>query len=317
MKLSSHFLVSVLFLAGIVTSCSEFIERSIEDKKVFLNAPADSAESGKYLQSFWWEPVDDALSYRLQIVSPSFNQAQQLILDSVIKDNKFSFTLEPGEYQWRVRGENGSSQTFYTTRTFFIYETDLSKQQVQLKGPPNGVITNQRNFITSWYSMYSAAGYLLQVDSTAGNFTDEPSLFVNTIVANTEYAVTATSDKTYSWRVKAKNDTSESKWSAVYRFTFDGTAPGKVVLGSPANGSGVSKPVTLQWNVLADAKKYLLYILKSDSTAYNSSYPLTLTTNSYSFNGGETNEKILWKVKAVDAAGNIGADSEVRNFTVQ
>lgn len=317
MKLYGHFLVLALFLTGILSSCSEFIERSIEDKKVFLNAPADSAESGKYLQSFWWEPVDDALSYRLQIVSPSFNQAQQLILDSVVKDNKFSFTLEPGEYQWRVRGENGSSQTLYTTRTFFIYETDLSKQQVQLKSPPNGLITNQRNFITSWYSMYSAAGYLLQIDSTAGNFTDEPSLFVNSVITNTEYTVTAPSDKTYSWRVKAKNDTAESKWSAVHRFTFDGTPPAKVVLSAPANGSGVSSPVTLRWNALADAKKYQLYIMKSDSTQYNSSYPLTLTTNSYFFSGGETNETILWKVKAVDAAGNAGADSEVRNFTVQ
>ncbi len=311
--------VFILLLTGLLCSCREFIEPSLEDEKVFLNAPADSSESIKYLQSFWWEPVEDALSYRLQIVTPSFDRPEQLLLDSVVKDNKFSVTLDPGQYQWRVRAENGSSQSLYSTRSFTIYPSSITSQQVQLKTPANGLVTNEAGITYSWYSLYGAARYRLQIDSTAGNFTNESTLFYNGTTPNTELALQLGRDNVYKWRVKAETDTSESKWSQVYSVTRDVTKPTRVGLNSPANNQSVSSPVNLQWNAIADAKKYQLYVSRSnDSTnVYSSSFPVTLIATSYSFSPGVSGELIYWKVRAIDAAGNTGDYSEWRSFSIQ
>ncbi|WP_146198854.1 fibronectin type III domain-containing protein [Pararcticibacter amylolyticus] len=307
----------ILILVCLFTSCSEFIEESIEDETVHLNAPADSAESNKYLQSFWWDPVEYARSYRIQIVRPSFDHAEELILDSLTKDAHYSYTLEPGTYQWRVRAENSGSKTGYSTHTLIVHEASLGRQQVQLKSPANGLVSNQPPFAISWYSLYGSTEYLLQIDRSTGNFANEQDLLVNTEIQNTEYSFNPTEDRSYIWRVKAKNDTAESKWSAVYSFAYDGTPPSKVSLRSPVNAVSVSSPVTLQWDALSDAKKYQLNLMKSDSSPYGPSFPVTVTGTSYVFTSTNRGEQVLWQVRAIDAAGNVGPYSDVRNFTVQ
>src|SRR5215217_1004573 len=103
-----------LLLIIIFSGCKEFIEPSIAKRYVVQLAPANSSESTQYNQTFWWEPVEDALKYRLQVANPNFDRTQVLVLDTLVETNKFNYTLEPGTYEWRVRAENGSSETAYT-----------------------------------------------------------------------------------------------------------------------------------------------------------------------------------------------------------
>jgi hypothetical protein len=44
---------------------------------------------------------------------------------------------------------------------------------------------------------------------------------------------------------------------------------------------------------------------------------MALTTTDYNFTLGASGDKIYWKVSAVDAAGNEGTASVLRNFVLQ
>lgn len=305
-----------LFLIIFFVGCKEFVEPSITKSSVMLLAPASKTESTLYNQTFWWEPVEDALKYRLQLVSPNFDHTLILVLDTLVETNKFNYTLEPGSYEWRVRAENGSSNTAYTKSTFFIYASTIKDQKVQLQLPINNTLTNQSSNIFAWLGLFGADKYNLQIDTN--NFVDENKLFLNETLVDQEFIVNFERDKLYKWRVKAKNDTAESKWSNVQQITFDKTPPVAVSLTSPANNELLTKPVTLRWSATTTASKYQLYLYKTDTrTPYGAKFPLTLTATSYSFTDGISAERIYWEVRAIDEAGNVGPYSELRSFVIQ
>lgn len=305
----------VFLLLFVFAGCKEFIEPSIAKRTVNLLAPANGTAGAVYAQTFWWEPVEDALSYRLQVATPGFTNTQRLILDTLIKaNNKFNFTMDPGNYEWRVRAENGSSQTQYTTAAFTIYATSIKEQTPQLQAPANNITINTSSTTFSWSKLFGADKYHLEVDTN--NFADEKVLFLDKTVTTLQFTAAITKDKLYQWRVKALNDTAESKWSQAQSFTFDSTPPAQVVLTAPATNTSISSPVTLKWNAVSTAAKYQLYVYKSNQTdPYNSTFPLALTATTYIFTG-VSGEKVYWQVAAIDAAGNVGALSELRNFTV-
>lgn len=305
----------LLGLVLLSTGCKEFIEPSIEKKNTVLLAPANGTETNVYNQTFWWEELDNALQYRLQVVMPDFNNTSRLVLDTIVTKSKFSYTLEPGNYEWRVRAENGSSQTPYSKAAFIINPSSIEQQQVQLQSPANNFVTNQSSAVFKWLKLFGADKYQLQIDTA--NFEDETVLFFNKSTPNQEFNVTLTRDKVYRWRVKAVNATVESKWSVIQNLTLDKTPPGIVFLTSPTNEQVVTKNVSLKWEALAEAKKYQLYIFKSDGTSSYGSFPIIITTSTYSFTEGKSGEKLFWQVRAIDEAGNFGAFSELRSFLIQ
>lgn len=306
----------IIALAVVFIGCKEFIEPSIEKKNVVLLAPTSGAESSLYSQTFWWEEVKDALKYRLQVVTPDFDHTLRLVLDTLVDRNKFNYSLDPGNYEWRVRAENGSSKTPYVKSAFVIYSSSIKQQQVQLISPANNTVTNQESTIFKWLRMFGADKYRLQIDTN--NFADEKQLFFDKTIPNQEFSISFTRDKLYQWRVKAQNDTAESKWSVIQNITFKKSLPTQVTLLTPANNESVTRPVGLKWQALSSAKKYQLFVYKSDgTTSYDPKFPLTLTTTSYSFEGGLPGEKLFWAVKAIDEAGNVGPASESRGFVIQ
>jgi len=111
-------------LASGLSSCTEIIEPSVAKRNVRLLAPANNYQTNRPETSFWFEPVEDALKYRLQVVSPSFDSIGQLVLDTLISNNRFTQSMEPGQYQWRVRAENGSSESPFSQPWGFTIKTN-------------------------------------------------------------------------------------------------------------------------------------------------------------------------------------------------
>lgn len=304
-------------LLALLSGCKDFIEPSLEKSKVTLLAPTDQYESNQYAMGFWWEPVEDALRYRLQIVSPTFEAAGKLITDSlIIGKNRFNISLDPGKYQWRVRAENGSSFSAYATNSFVIHESEIGNQKLVLSSPGNNYLTNQAAVPLKWEVLFGADQYRLQIDTE--NFADETKLVYNQTMAADNYTFSFPKNAAFKWRVRAENVKGQSKWSDVFVLTYDNVPPGPVTIISPANGASVAKPVNLSWSAVATAKKYKLYVFKSDKTSpYTASFPLLLTGTSYAFNLGEVGEQIYWKVSAIDEAGNEGPLTAEMNFTIQ
>jgi len=307
------------FLGYIIalTSCDAIIEPSISKKTVQLEAPEQQYQSASFTINFWWDEVEHALSYHLQVVSQTFTTPGGLILDTVVSKNRFSFNFDPGKYQWRVAAQNGSTSTdFSTVRDFEVEASSIKQQTVQLSSPANNFITSQSSQVFQWGSMFGATKYRFEIDTS--NFVNESTVLSNQLVPGTQINYTFPKDQIYQWRVRAENDTAQSRWSAINSVTFDHTPPGAPILSAPANGLTVTLPVSLQWSNVKTAQRYKLYVFKSDSTtAFNSNFPMVLTTTGYTFNLGTSGDKVYWKVSAIDAAGNEGAASEQRNFVLQ
>ena len=310
-------LLFLLFLTSFWVSCKEFIEPNISNNKVVLIAPGNGLQSSKYAITFNWEAADDALSYRFQVVSPGFDSIGALVVDTLIKTNKFTVSLDPGKYQWHLRAQNGSSQTAYSeARNLTILSSSIKQQKVQLQSPANGTTTNQPAVNFAWGDVYGATRFRLQIDTA--NFTDTSKLVYNHATPGLSIKFALPKDQSYQWRVRAENDTASSLWSLASVVAYDHTPPAKPLLSSPAKGMTVSTPVSLQWNAVATAIKYKLYVFKSDSvTTYNNTFPLVQTQANYSFTSGTFNERVYWRVTAIDAAGNESQGSELRNFVVQ
>ena len=311
-------LTSIILTATcLFSSCDAIIEPSISKKAVQPEVPTDQYQSTNYTVGFWWDEVDNALGYHLQVVTPTFASPGSLVLDTIIKKNTFSFNFNPGNYQWRVLAQNGSSQTVYTSpRSFTVVATSIKQQAVQLVAPANNLLTNQGNIVFQWNSLYGATKYQLEIDTN--NFVNESAVIFNQTIPGQNISFSFPKDQVYQWRVRAQNDTAQAQWSAVNLVTYDHTPPVQVTLSSPNDGVTVTLPVALQWNTVATAVKYKLYVYQSDGvTLYNQNFPVLLNTNSYSFNLGKSGDKLYWAITALDAAGNESQLSVQRSFVLQ
>jgi hypothetical protein len=319
MKLRPFFYISyfVLALSALIWSCTDIIEPSISKQQVTLEAPANQYQSTTYTINFWWDAINNALSYHLQVVSQTFASPGGLILDTIVNTYKFSATLNPGNYQWRVLAENGSTQTAWSNpRSFTIVAGSITQQSVQLTAPSNNLLTNKNPYIFQWGSLYGANAYQFEIDTN--NFVNESADVSNQLISGQQLSFTFPKAQTYQWRVRAQNDTAQAQWSPVYTITYDNIPPGQVTLTAPLNAATVPIPVTLQWNPVATAVKYKLYVYQSDQvTPYNSSFPMILTSTSYSFDLGSSGNTIYWMVTALDAAGNESVASTIDNFVLQ
>lgn len=309
-----------IFAVGLCTSllgvaCAEFLEESIADRTVELLSPGADAETNVYAIDFLWEPLDHALQYRLQVAAPSFGSASLFYADTTVDKPRFSISLQPGEYQWRVKALNGSSATAFTTRSFTVHEAALSTQTVLQDIPPDNYLTSRSRVDLGWQGIFSASNYRLQVDTNA--FMDETDVLIDRVVDGEAFGFDATKETQYQWRVRAENDTAQSRWSTVRRFTYDHTPPNPPTLTAPGNNAQLSRPATLQWRGSNEVASYRLYVYKSDSTLYNAEFPRRLETTSYVFDAGARNERVLWRVRATDRAGNESGYSAWRSFVIR
>jgi len=102
-------------------SCSEVVlVEDISGNSIGILAPKDGVVLHDHVVIFTWEEVEDAETYTIQIAKPNFVNAVQILTDSTTTSLNFRKELEPGAYQWRVRGENSEYYTAYSTQSFNI-----------------------------------------------------------------------------------------------------------------------------------------------------------------------------------------------------
>lgn len=105
----------------VVISCDDIVGiDDISDNEVTIIAPSEGTVLNTLSPTFSWEILDGAETYQLQIATPSFENATQVVLDTTITSTNFSFSLDLGIYAWRIRAENSAYETPYTTQSFSI-----------------------------------------------------------------------------------------------------------------------------------------------------------------------------------------------------
>ena len=309
----------VLFLG-----CDDFFEEELEDKSVVLLAPTDGVETSNSSFTFWWDEVEGASKYNLQIVSPTFEAIEKLVLDTNLTENQFEVQLYAGLFEWRVKAFNGSSETPYTIYSVSVDSSlDLSGQDIVLLSPSENYATNESSVNFTWENKPNTEYYTFRIKS--GDWATGDDVISPKIVYDNETAENSEElgDGAYSWAVQANNSTSSTLFKS-RSFIIDRIAPGLPDLKSPTHGETITgTSVTFTWSHPADAGSDITedIIIATDSTfasgivkeefGLNSTY-----TRSFDVSSGSS-KKYYWKLRSIDDAGNEGAYTDFRRFTVK
>ncbi|WP_290698285.1 hypothetical protein [Lacinutrix sp.] len=73
--------------------------------------------------NFSWETVLNTETYTVQIATPSFANAVEIIENEVVSTTGFSVSnIDAQDYEWRVKAQNSDYETTYTTQSFSVEE---------------------------------------------------------------------------------------------------------------------------------------------------------------------------------------------------
>lgn len=110
-------------LAIVLFTCDDITEvEDISSKTVRVLAPVHNSVLSITNINFTWDALPEAEQYQLQIATPTFETATQILQDTTITITSYKKILGHGDYQWRIRAENSGYVTEYTTQKFTIEE---------------------------------------------------------------------------------------------------------------------------------------------------------------------------------------------------
>jgi formylglycine-generating enzyme required for sulfatase activity/N-acetylneuraminic acid mutarotase len=267
-----------------------------------LVSPVNGAPSQPQILTLVWSPVGGDSTYRVQL-STSSSFATLTIDDSTLTAaNRAIGLLDPRTtYYWRVYAKNAAGVSAWTSPWSFTTGTSALPSPV-LNSPANKATGVSRTATLAWSTVTGATGYHVQVarDSLFSAMAMEDSALT---VASKTLNVTPVGN-TFYWRVRAKNTSSVSTWSAVWGFYTTGglTAP---VLVSPANGTAALNPVglTLSWSTVSTATSYKVQMSPDSTFAIVVTEDSTLTAPSKTIDSLSLGVKYYWRVRAKNASG--------------
>ncbi|NQY30183.1 MAG: hypothetical protein HRT69_12025 [Flavobacteriaceae bacterium] len=312
-----------IFLIALI-SCDDVLEEDISDSNITVTAPLEGDTVVSNTVIFQWNSLNDADEYRVQVN----NASNVIVLDSLVPTNSFTYPLIPGNYSWRVRGENFAYQTGYTFPVNFTMEAleDMTNQIVVLNTPSDNFYTNTSSGHTvTWTGITTADSYTLELDKDVLGVINTLDTFENlTAVTFDIDSSYLTDDAIYTWKIKALNVATDTETIYSTRtILLDTQAPGVATLESPSDDAteNQSSPVVFDWTnevdtgtVQSSITSVLEIASNSDFTIIEEVYPPSAsTTKSHTFtNTGD----YYWRVKNFDAAGNESSYTATRTVTI-
>jgi len=293
----------ICFIAFLYVSCDDILQEDLDGFGVILLAPPENHTTSLNQIQFKWETVPHADAYRIQIAEPSFNGPVEFILDSLVLETTWIQSLDPGEYEWRVRAENNISHTEYFERELTIAQTnDLTGQLPQLILPLGQFNTSSTELSFSWNRLPSAVDHRFQITDLTSNVN-----LINNILTADTFQWTNFSEGDYRWGVQAQNTNSTSQF-AFREFTVDRTPPSVPIHMAPSDGATLSAgTISFEWTSGVD-----------DWTDVNDTIFLLNTTSMEQLVipilGGIYTDSLQagiyeWKIRSVDQLGHFSNSS--------
>lgn len=113
-------LVLSFFTVFLLSKCEAIFVKDISNETIILLAPSNNVQIDSMNVQFNWQSISAATTYEIQIATPTFENATQIVLDSLSPNTIIYKSLATGAYQWRVKGLNSEYSTAYTTHSFTI-----------------------------------------------------------------------------------------------------------------------------------------------------------------------------------------------------
>ena len=307
----TSFQVKGVFLVLLVLfACDDFFEKDISDKLISYMTPATGWSSENAEVNFSWSHLEDASSYHFQLVSPSFEAAHELVVDSTTSSNNLQLNLPPSDYAWRIRGENSVSATMYSSGEFEILpQYDISTQEITISKPENNQLIKTSTIAFNWAAIEGVSYYDIQIKK--GSWTEE--VFYEDKAYSNSFDIVL-EDGSYIFGVAAVDTASDKRTDfALVNFTVDLLSPDSPMPILPSNGDTVrTNNVQFCWSSSEEVNLFEIEIYSdadlSQLTEKKESNDTTV------FITVENNGQYYWRLKATDNFQNESAYSPVSTF---
>ena len=301
MKINSNIIFCLaLCSCCIFTSCNDLVDRNLSSERLEIESPSDNFVTSNYVVFFLWQKVADNAAYRIQIVEPSFSNIQQFVVDTIVTGTKFSFSLLPGSYQWRIRTENGSSTSAYISRNIKVdSNSNLTSQTFIVNTPKSNYFTNNTIVNFGWSAFPFASVYEYVITDTFNNLVHDKKT-VSLGLSDT------LSEGFYWWKVRAIDSTNGTStlFSIPNHLCIDTSPPIVASPQSPANNSVDTGVITFRWNHASDVVSDSLII--SNDSLFSSIVFTSVINGEMSFAASflVPNQNYFWRLRSKDLAGN-------------
>ena len=179
-----------------------------------------------------------------------------------------------------------------------------------LVAPPNGASGQPVSGALDWSDVPGAAGYRIQAGTACG----EGSEFdVPASPSSANYSG-LTPGETYWWRVRTRNGSGEyGEYSSCFSFTTGSCSLAPPSLLSPADGATCQAASgTLDWGDVTGASGYTVQL----GTSCGTGAEIDVTASNYPYSGLTAGQAYWWRVRSRCPAGDYGAWSACRSFSV-
>lgn len=299
-----------ILLAFIIVGCDDILEvPDISNETVSLIAPSEGAVVQGNTTTFSWQPVIDAEEYLIQVATPNFNSASQVIVDSIVSLTSFTQELLPNTYEWRIKALNSGFETLYSANNFTVQQSEgFSGNTLILESPADNFAANETDITLNWQAIEGAIEYRVQV--LEGDVIIFDEIFTETTADLTFI------EGSFNWQVRAQNATENTLFSS-RSIVIDLTNPNTPTLDSPANNESINmNDVDFSWirEDISGSRELDSIFIYSDMSLQNlvtrgQSLDRSFTTNLDS-------DTYFWIVQAFDDAGNESDASTTGTFTV-
>jgi hypothetical protein len=260
---------------------------------------------------FSWSTVVGADHYRMQVATDgNFKFLSLDITDIESVTFRPPSDLSAGTTFWRVASVDaaGNQSQFSQPRMFTI---DTSAPDAPVANTVASPTKNKRPSF-SWSAVTGVSKYRIQISTStlfSSMVVDDASLTATSYTPSSDL-----NDNLYYWRVASIDAAqNQSGYSEPKEFLVDTSAPPAPTLVAYPSPSNDLTP-TLQWlNPGAGAVLYDLQVIQGATTVVNQT---GLTQLEYTPTAPLSAVATTWKVRATDAAGNIGAWSGTGSFTL-
>jgi hypothetical protein len=259
--------------------------------------PVDSATSQPVSLKCVWHPVASAYSYTVQVSEdPEFTTTVFDMRD--IPDTLIDITGLSNGLRYFLRVGVGTDSVSIVWSTISFTTVSAIPEIPVGKTPADNV---RGNALLTWESVRGAVSYRVQLSTDSAFRT----IILDSIgLTTTSISVTQLSlDTRYFWRVNASNDGGET-WSIPMQFTTMYSVPGCPLARFPQSGNSIPcDSVKIVWSSsIPHVTDYLIEIAH-DSAMSDIVITGTTTDTTYILHRLTDNERIFWRVKARNKAG--------------
>ncbi len=306
-------------------SCEEIISFNISNQTPEIITPShnDTLQENPILIK--WKKMEGATKYQLEIVSPSFNNIQKYILDTIVFKNTFSVNLDSNQFEFRLKAIN-SGYTSITSepKRFWVGKNSGLMEKVELLTPLDSLYVNSSFIpIFNWKSYPGAISY--EFSLRRGNaFSNGQIIYHSNNIATNLLFLNSSSinlnDGTYTWGIKAYGTSNETTYST-RKFFVDNVEPSVPILIAPSDNENLFiNEVGLTWNLGQDngiiqSERFSKLEIATDLNFTNLIFSEILSNSNFEIT--LQNGIYFWRVKSIDEANNSSNFSSVFKFTVQ